>query len=202
MKEPDLSGDEELIRLCIARDPSAWERFTKRYSGLISYSIVQRLRKYGINPHPNDLGEIRQDILSRLWEDGKLAEIRNPSVIKYWLSIVSGNMAVEYMRARKRRHELMPVSLSEMTDESALHGVLSSNRRLPADELHRSELLGKIEESIRSLPAKQALALKLNLLHGKSHDEISAIMSIPPGTASSYIKRAKGALRRMLKDYR
>ena len=99
-----FEDDALLIRSCIERDSPAWDFFVKKYSGHILTSIGYRLRKYGINLNAEDLREILQNTLSILWEGGKFAEIRNPASIKYWLAIVSGNAAVQYMRIQLHFH--------------------------------------------------------------------------------------------------
>jgi len=190
-----------LIRSCIAKDHSAWDFFTKKYSRLILSSIGNRLRKYGIYPNMDDLGEIQQNVLSLLWESGKLAEIRNPESLKYWLAVVSGNTALRYMKKKSRIAHLSPVSLSETIGDTELINILPSGAPTPSQEIDRSELIGKIDEAIESLPVKEKLILKLNLLHGKKYEEIADITAVPRGTVANCIKRAKEKLRKKLQDY-
>ena len=196
-----FEDDANLIRSCIERDPSAWDFFVKKYSGHILASIGYRMRKYGMNLKAEDIKEIRQNTLSLLWEGGKLAEIRNPASLKYWLAIISGNTAVQYMRAQKRLDRLAPVSLSETIGGMEMSDIIPSGALTPAQELDRSEMSKRMNDAIESLPAKEKLALKLNLLHGKKYGEISGIMAMPTATVSSHIKRAKVELRKKLRDY-
>lgn len=190
-----------LIRSCIAKDRPAWDFFTKKYSGLILSSIGNRLRKYDIYPHADDLKDIRQNVLSLLWESGKLAEIRNPESLKYWLAVVSGNAALQYMRKQARITRLATVSLSEIAGDTELVELLPSEASMPAQEIDRSELTGKMDEAIESLPPKERLILKLNMLHGKKYEEIALIMALPRGTVANCINRAKERLRKKLRDY-
>jgi RNA polymerase sigma factor (sigma-70 family) len=200
MNKSHFDDNAHLIRSCIAKDLPAWDFFTKKYSNLVLSSIDRRLRKYGIYPKPDDLIEIRQDVLSFLWESGKLAEVRDPESLKYWLAVVSGNTALQYMKNKARITRLAPVSLSEMIGDTELIELMPSGAPTPAEELGRSELSGKIDEVIESLPPKEKLVLKLNILHGKKYEEIAKIIALPPGTVSNYIKRAKERLRKKLRD--
>jgi RNA polymerase sigma-70 factor (ECF subfamily) len=196
-----FEDDAALIRSCVERDLSAWDLFVKKYSGHILTSIGCRLRKYGIYLKAEDLKEVQQDTLTLLWEGGKLAEIRNPASLKYWLAIISGNTAVQYMRRQKRLDRLAAKSLSETIGGTEMADMLPSSVLTPAQELERSELSEKIEKALESLPDKEKLALKLSLLYGKKYEEISGIMAMPPGTVSSYIKRAKKRLRKKLQQF-
>ena len=196
-----FEDDSSLIRSCIERDPSAWDFFVKKYSGHILASIGYRMRKYGIYLQAEDLKEIQQNTLSLLWKNGKFPEIRNPASLKYWLAIVSGNTAVQYMRNKKRLDRLAPVSLSEKIGDMEMTDVISSDALTPAEELDRVETSKKMHDAIESLPAKEKLALKLNLIYGKKYGEISGIMAVPTPTVSSYIRRAKERLKKELRDY-
>lgn len=190
-----------LIRSCIARDYTAWDFFTKKYSGLIFTAINRRLRKYGIYPKADDLREIQQNILSALWEGGKFAEIRNPESLDYWLAVVSGNIALRHMQRQAATARIAPLSLSESVGDAELADLLPSGAPTPQEEMARSELAGKIEEEIEALPQKERLILKLNLLHGKMYDEIALILGVPRGTVSSCVKRAKDKLRKKLRGH-
>jgi RNA polymerase sigma-70 factor, ECF subfamily len=201
MGKRQFDDNIHLIRSCIAKDHSAWDFFTKKYSSFILSSAGNRLRKYGIHPKTDDLGEIQQNVLSLLWESGKLAEIRNPESREYWLAVVSGNAALQYMKKQARITRLAPVSLSEIAGDTELAELLPSETFTPAQEIDRSALTGKIDEAIESLPPKERLVLKLNMLHGKKYEEIALIMALPRGTIASFINRAKEKLRKKLRDY-
>lgn len=201
MDKGHFDDDAHLIRSCIEQDHSAWDFFTKKYSRLILSSISNRLRKYGIYPKNDDLREIQQDILSLLWESGKLAEIRNPESLKYWLAVVSGNIALQYIKKEARITRLVPVSLSETIGNTELVELLPSGTSTPSQEIDRSELAGKIDEAIESLPPKEKLILKLNMLHGKKYEEIALIIALPRGTVSNCVNRAKEKLKKKLRDY-
>lgn len=194
------NNEEELIRGCIARDHDAWESFLGRYSGLILTAIGNRLRKYGFSPNTHDIKEIQQIVLTSLWETGKLATLKDPQSLQYWLAAISGNMALDFMRKRGRIEHLAPVSLNKMLNGSELGGILPSPDRMTADELSRDELAGRIDEAIERLPVNEKLAIRLALLHGKKHAEVARIMGIPQGTAFSYIRKAKKKLRIFLAD--
>lgn len=199
----DDPGEEiDLVRSCICRDHSAWDRFVKKYSGLILSSAGYRVRKYGLFPKSEDLNEILQEVLTLLWDGGKLAELKNASSLRYWLSIVSGNAALMYMRRKKRREDLFPVSLSEMSGSVDIAEIIPARGGAFPDEPDRAVLSGKLEEAVEGLPEKERLALKLNLIYEKRHDEIAEIMSIPRATVTSHIRRARKRLQKALKDYR
>jgi RNA polymerase sigma-70 factor (ECF subfamily) len=199
MAQP-FRDDAELIERCIQKDLAAWSIFIKRYSPLVSASIANRLKKHGIQSSSADIDDIRQNTLTAIWQENKLATIKNRGNVAYWLAIVSGNEAIEYARRRRFKEPRPTISLSEKMDEKELSDVIASAAPGPRDEIARDELAKRIEAAIGSLPDKERLVIKLNLLHDKKYGQIAAILNMPAGTVSNYIKRAKEKLKAALKD--
>ena len=199
MSKNAFDDDRKLVEACLRKDTAAWAFFVNKYSRLISVSIDIRLKKYGFTPTAHDIEEIRQGLLTSIWLDGKLKSVRNRRGISYWLAIVSGNASVEYMRKASRDAFNEAVSLSWAVGEGELIDLLPSSAATPSEELSRKEALEKIERAIGSLPVKEKLIVKLNILHGKNYGEVAGILRLPEGTVASYVKRAKERLRRILK---
>lgn len=201
MNEDFLKCDRNLVEACIKKDLLAWAAFVKKYSNLISVSIVTRLKNYNLSASQYDIDDIRQNILSSVWKDGKLETVRNRDDISYWLAIVSGNKALEYMRKKRLFEPAKHISIFEKVNEKELSEVIPSAGPGPIDELSKEEISKKIEEAMGYLTIKENLAIRLNLFYGKSYEEISGILKMPKGTVSSHIKRAKEKLRENLTDF-
>lgn len=201
MKRCVKASDIELVESCLKKDMAAWADFVKRYSPLIRISIDNRLKKYGFNLPCEEIEDIRQGVLSSIWKDNKLEHVKNRDDISYWLSIVSGNMAVEHMRIKHRREPVKQVSLSEKIEDGELSDLIPSGTKGPQDEAAKNELSSKIEEAFEMLPAKERLIAKLAIIHEKKYDEIAEILHLPQGTVSSYLKRAKEKMQKELKDF-
>lgn len=201
MKTEYYDNDLRLIEDCIAKDPAAWTALIKKYSRLISISIDNRLKKYGVTLHGQDIDDIRQDILASLWGDGKLESIRNRRDISYWLAVTCGNMAIEYVRKRRSIDLAKCLPLFDNIDEGDLAELASPSQTSADDDNAREELLKKAQGLIKSLPDKERVIIKLNLIHGKKYHEIADILNMPRGTVSSYIKRAKEKLKNGLRDF-
>lgn len=197
----DAEDDINLVEGCLRKDLASWAALVKKYSGLIYISIENRLKKYGFALPRQDIEDIRQNILASIWKGKKLKDVKNRKDISYWLAIVSGNSAVNYIRRKRFQHESKTVSLFDKIDEKELAEFVPSAGLNPKDEASNNELSKIMDETIESLPAKEKLIIKLNLLHGKKHDEIADILKLPGGTVSSCIKRAKGKIREALEDF-
>jgi len=194
MPNSSLTDDRNLINRCLAKDPEAWSILTARYSTLISVSIKSRLRKCGFNLGSPEIEDIKQDVLMALWKQALLEKVKNRRNISYWLSIVSGNIAIDHMR--KKRREIPAYPTEDIAEE-----LLISDNNNPIKALSDSETARRIESTIEKLPAKEKLVIKLNFLYGKKYEEISDILKLPAGTVSSYIKRAREKLKKDINKF-
>lgn len=197
----DFENDVRLVNGCIERDLMAWAHLVKKYSALIRISIENRLKKYGFTLPSQEIEDIYQDVLASIWKDEKLKSVKNRDDISCWLAIVSGNEAMMHLKKERRHQPQKKISLFDRMGERELAEYIPSDKLSPLDELAREEISKKIDEAIESLPTKEKLILKLNIMYDKKYDEIADILNLPKGTVSSYIKRAKERLKNALKDF-
>ncbi|MCX5678351.1 MAG: sigma-70 family RNA polymerase sigma factor [Candidatus Omnitrophica bacterium] len=183
------------------KDPFT-SQFVKKYVKLVYTAIEKRLRGCGITLGHEEILDIQQDILASICAGKKLNNVRNPDSIPYWIAIVSGNAAMQYMRNRRRIEPEKMVSLSDKIGETELIELIPSSGPTPPEELGKDELSEKIDEAMERLPPKERLIIKLNLLHDKKYEEIADILNLPKGTVSNYIKRAKGKLKKHLEEFK
>ncbi|MFA5143941.1 MAG: sigma-70 family RNA polymerase sigma factor [Candidatus Omnitrophota bacterium] len=185
--------DASLVEACINKDASAWAILIKKYYGLVALSITNRLKRHGLNPLGEDTDEIRQNVLTAIWQDGKLEQVRNRKSIACWLAIVAGNAATTHVR--KKLADKSPKIVPLLDDLETEEVVISPERP------DKKEFADSLEAVIGSLPPKEQLVIKLNLLDGMEYRQIAEMLNMPKGTVSSYIKRAKARLRKRLKRF-
>lgn len=193
--------DGLLIEKCLRRDMEAWASFVTIYSPLIFAAITNRLKLYGFAASEHDVNDIRQQLLMTLWQEGKLAEVKNRGSISYWLAIVAGNAATAHVRRKKNMATLRFVPFSQTIDEEELGEILPSCIPGPRDESACNELADRIAQAIETFPPQEKIILKLHIFHNKKYRDIARILHLPAGTVSSYIKRAKEKLREKLRDF-
>jgi len=195
-----FKNDDDLIRACINKQSIAWQLFIKKYTPFIRTSVKNRLYKYGVSLKSEDVNDICQLILSTLWEGNKLSEIKDLRCLTYWLSITSGNIAIEYIRKKRRTEKIKTISIFDKLGETETIDIIPSPGFTPADELSAQETASLIEKAIDSLPTREKLLIKLHIIHEKKYREIADMLGLPAGTVSVCIKRAKEKLREILKN--
>jgi RNA polymerase sigma-70 factor (ECF subfamily) len=200
MQADRSTDDSGLIASCLDRDITAWAGLISKYSGLIYASIEKRLKMYGITLGPHDIEDIKQDTLIMIWEGRKLENVKNRRNISYWIAIVSGNMAIEYIRQKRAVEPSAKLSIFEKIGEREITEFLPSDSLSPSDAMIRKEISEKVFSAIEKLPAKEKLIIKLNILYDKKYHEIADMLNLPNGTVCSYVKRGKEKLKKYLKD--
>ncbi len=202
MEANSFDNDISLINGCIKRDLTAWSCFAKKYSGLILVSIDDRLKGYGFSLPSYDLEDIRQDVLTAIWQNRKLEDLKNIDSLSYWLAMISGNEATEYMRKKQRREPFKTISIFDNRNGKELIESFVSPDPEAGSEISKHELIEKLSGSLDSLPRREKLIMELYLFHGKKYHDIADILSLPKGTVSCCINRSKKILRDALKNFK
>jgi RNA polymerase sigma-70 factor (ECF subfamily) len=201
MKSAGMMTDSELVRRCIDKDQDAWSVLVSRYSRLVEIAAFRRLKKYGFHLPKDRIDDIRQDVFTAIWSKEKLKGVKGTNKISHWLAVVSGNMAIDHIRAGKNLEFMDTASIEEKFQENLAAELLAPGSDPESGESHGGPSAGKINEAIKGLGRLEKLIIKLHLIHGKKHNEIVEMLNLPKGTVCSCIKRAKDKLRIRLKDF-
>ena len=201
MRAALFTDDRTLIEACIKKDAKAWNSLIDKYSGLADIAIAGRLKKYGFTLPRQDIEDIRQDVFAAIWRLDKLKSITNIDDISYWIAMVSGNAAINYIRKNDTMERLKTVSIHEKIWEDKEFADYLPSKSMKADEeVSEAETAKIIDSAIRKLPSREKLIIKLHLIHDKKYDDIADMLGLPKGTVSSYVRRAKKKLKTALKE--
>ncbi|MGW6933466.1 sigma-70 family RNA polymerase sigma factor [Lentzea sp. NPDC054927] len=124
--------------------------------------------------------DILQETFLRAWRTPRLA--RRPEAARPWLVTVARNLVVDRVRYRNRRPK-------EAGDGALAH--------IPAVRCEISRVVDSItlaEAMAKLTPGRREVVVHM-YLHGRSPDEVSAVMGIPVGTVKSRIHSALRSLR-------
>ncbi|MCK5450350.1 MAG: sigma-70 family RNA polymerase sigma factor [Candidatus Omnitrophica bacterium] len=196
---------EELLKKCVQKDRSAWEKFAVSSSTLVLKSIKYKLKKLGVRSSKNIVQDISQEVFLSIWEKNKLSKIDDIRCLKGWLAIVSINTTSNYCRKNVFNEDQKTLSLDKYLspDDYSLKykDVLPSGARDLDKILEENEFKVNLEKELAELSSKQKLILKLNLYNGKTHKDIGNIMNIPEGTVSAIISRIRKKLKKNLQGF-
>lgn len=175
LEKEQFSGDLEIVRRAVAGDSEAFLALYQKNLPRV-YAICLR-----IVADKEAADEVTQQALVRTWET--LSSFRGESPVSAWINRIAANVALDYLRARKRLTKRV-----QFTDDLELyeHPDLSSPRETKMD----------LEQALRALPPQARAIVVLHDIEGYSHGEISGMLGIAVGTSKAHLHSA----RRLLKE--
>lgn len=186
---PDLqsqAGEQATLLAAMARgDKTALARL---YDSLAKplYSLAFRVL--------NDASEsqdIIQDVFLQLWHKAGDYDTSRGSVFS-WAATLTRNRAIDRVRMRKRRDELLADSAGE------LQPAASTGDTDSAGSLWAQEKAGAVRTALTRLAPDQRTAIELAYFSGLTQQEIAARLNEPLGTIKARIRRGLLQLRETL----
>jgi RNA polymerase sigma-70 factor (ECF subfamily) len=104
-----------------------------------------------------------------------------------WLKRIVINHCIDDLK--KKRLEIIETDVINLTIEDAANDWMCSS------EISKPQVLAAIE----NLPNKHQVVVKLYLIEGYDHEEISSILDIPIKTSRTHLRRGRLQLRDLLK---
>lgn len=169
--------DEELVRLSLG-DKQVFGELVSRYERKLS-AYIFRLGKLG----QEDIEDLLQEIFLKTYMN--LNGFDQDLKFSSWLYRIAHNETMAFFRRRRIRPHghLAPDSEDILTKMAS-----ELNLTKEVEERHDASLLGK---SLEKLPLEYREIMYLRYMEEKSYDEISDILTLPPGTVATRINRAK-----------
>lgn len=176
-----MESEIELVKGCRAGDNAAWKELYTLYS--------RQMLAVGYR-YTGDV-EVAHDLL----HDGFIKlytnfSYRGEAALGTWLNRVMANMALDYLRKKKKMQE-----------------VFVSDEVLPdIPELPDKEICGNIPEErllafVAKLPVGCRTVFNLYVFEDKSHKEIAEMLHIKEHSSTSQLFRAKYLLAKRIQEY-
>ncbi|MBE0317771.1 MULTISPECIES: RNA polymerase sigma factor SigW [Bacillaceae] len=114
-----------------------------------------------------------------------------------WLYRIATNLCID--RIRKKKPDYYLDAEVPGTDGLNMYSQISSDSRLPEEDVESLELQASIQREISKLPEKYRSVIVLKYIEELSLNEISEILELPLGTVKTRIHRGREALRKQLR---
>lgn len=180
---------EKCIRHMNQGDRDALKEVYEEYVSYI-YHIVRQLLSTR-----EEAEDITSEFFIRLWE--KSESYRGGSGHKGWMAAIARNLAIDYIRKRKREE---PVDFSaERAAEDGQHfAVCSAMQREQAGENVEEQVLADIsmEEALALLKESERRVVHMKIVADMTFQEIADILEEPLGTVAWRYREAVKKLRR------
>lgn len=146
---------------------------------------------YRVTNDATEAQDIIQDVFLQLWHKAADYNTARGSVFS-WAATLTRNRAIDRVRMRKRRAELLAESAGEL-QPAAPAGDADS-----AGSLWAQEKAGAVRAALARLAPEQQQAIELAYFSGLTQQEIAARLTEPLGTIKARIRRGLLQLRETL----
>ena len=133
----------------------------------------------------DEAAEILNDGFMKVFSNIKKFDLARP--FKPWLSKILVNTAINHYHSKQRKIQTESITkeIREADDEIILSGI--------------SYL--EVVSLLQKLPPAYKAVFNLHVMEGYKHEEIASLLNISVGTSKSNLFKAKGLLKRILKDF-
>lgn len=177
----------QLVAAMAAGDKAAMGALYDQLSGPLFSLALQML---GNSAEAEDL---TQDIFLQLWRTASSYRPDRGSVFS-WAVTLTRNRAIDRLRMRKRRGELLAAATPELQPAPA--GAAADS----ADQLWLREKAGAVRQALGALAPEQRTAIELAFFNGLTQQEIADRLQEPLGTVKARIRRGLLKLRDTLSN--
>jgi len=184
-----------LIERCAEGDDEAWAELLRDYGRFLDYIVRRSLSGGGRVPDPNQVSEIRDEILSWLLENEcrVLRTYKGQSKITSWLGVVVGRRARRIARRGQGLRD-KTVSLDALTGEAATHLAVS----VEEDSTPRQLALKRLGEAIAGLSERDRALLQGAFYEKRSYSELAEELGVRTDSIGQLLFRAKKRLSKEL----
>ena len=176
--QPVGMARSELVREAAQTD--ARREFEERLAecGSLAFRVAR-----GVLRNTADAEDVAQEALLRAYQS--FARLREPSRFRGWLVRIAFRIALDRLRAAKRR-EQRDLRWSQPEHQPPARTV---------EELAAAnQFQGHLERALEELPEKLRLVLLLSAMEGHTLEEIAVLLQVPLGTVKSRIFIARKKL--------
>ena len=188
--QPEQESDDQLLSEAKSGDQQAFAELCRRYRGMLMNRI------YGIVRHQEDAEDVLQETLLKAHQH--LQTFRGACSFSTWLLAIGTNMSLMHLRKRKT---LRCTTLDVVTDDGETF-VMEFRDHAPDPEQRYMMLQTsqKVSHAVERLSPKLRNLLEMHYQSELRLKDAAKILGIPEATTKSRMLRARGMLRRSLKQ--
>jgi RNA polymerase sigma-70 factor (ECF subfamily) len=161
-------------------DRGAFNRIVLAYRKRVLCTVARLIGR------PDDVEDVVQEVFVRLYLS--LGRLRSPQAFEAWLNRIVANTSCDYLRRRKRVHEVNLSDLGEGQAQAAIHAAAS---QCTAEDRHQARLRDRVDFILASIPAKDRVLLALKEIDGMSLKDLEEVYGVESGVLRRRLFRAR-----------
>jgi len=176
--------DRDLLRLCLANAPGAWEAFVEKFSGLLAFVAERSASLRGVSLSVADRDDLVAEILVEIVRNDAavLRRFAGRASLPTFLAVVARRVCVRSLLRTKK-------TAAPSTDRGP------QPRGTQDDHAGTIDRREQIETLLRRLDPQAALLVRLHHLEGRSYGEIGRITGLPLGSIGPLLSQARQQMR-------
>ena len=180
--EPDVAAARTKVvpAEAVAASQNEWESLLAE-SAPLAYRVAR-----GVLRNDADAEDVAQEALLRAHQ--RFERLRDRARFRAWLVRISFRLALDRLRAAKRRQLRETQWVFEKASQSSHTG-------------DSAEFQRQFDRALEELPEKQRLVLLLAAMEGHSLEEVSVLLAVPVGTVKSRLFFARKTLAEKLRCF-
>jgi len=179
--------DSQLLERYGAGEEAAFQELVSRYKNGLYAFLRQFLNRRDM------VDDVFQETFLQLFSSRASFDHSRP--LRPWLFTIAANKAKDALRKWQRT---AAVPIGTIADSEELNAI-TSDSRIPSDNLERTETALRVEQVIANMPENLREILLLAYFNKFSYKQMADILSIPIGTVKSRLHTAVG---RFAKDWK
>ena len=179
-------SDAELLERYGAGDEAAFREIVNRYKNGLYAFLRQFLNRRDL------VEDVFQETFLQLYTSRESFDSTRP--LRPWLFTIAANKAKDALR-KWQRTSAVPIGTIADSEELSFGDVLNaitSDSRMPSENLERTETALRVEQVIANMPENLREILILAYFNKFSYKQMAEILSIPIGTVKSRLHTAVG----------
>ena len=175
-------------------EPGAFEELVERYQARL-VALMHHLVG-----NADEAEDLAQEVFFRVYKSRK--KYRARAKFSTWLFTIANNLALNALRARKRRPVVsLPMSDSGPLGPRPAEQLVRDRASQPSQHLQQVELAQVIHRALETLNERQRVAVLLNKFEEMNYAEIAEVMGLTTKGVKSLLSRARTNLRTALEGY-
>jgi RNA polymerase sigma-70 factor (ECF subfamily) len=187
--QADAASEATLIDRCRRQDYEAFGKFVDLYQNRV-FGFVRRMV-----PNADEASDVTQEVFIKAFLN--FSRFDGRSSVRTWLFRIAYHLCVD----RARKHDRTPDHIALVEGEDGESVDVADSRWQPEQLAVDAELMGIVEEGIRSMSEKLRSVLLLHDKEDMAYDEIASLLSVPVGTVKSRLFLARAHLQTVVKTY-
>jgi len=188
--------DRLLVEQAKRGDGEAYSQLVDKYHARV-YGIIYRMCG------AVEAEDITQDVFVRALRALRSFQFQGQASFRTWLYRIAVNAAINELRKRGRRSQVVGASLEELqeADNGIAERLAPDYSQSPEVVLERKELRRAVHAALKKLTPKHRAVIALVDLEGMPYEEAAQVLGCPTGTVKSRLARARAAFARAFERY-